>query len=111
MTRKQMFDKYDRPVMKYTAQIKEVATGKIVEYHDEMEGWDDDYPDSPWHSIEFIWSEGNYSCDCNRALFFARGAQGTDEPDVPCGETMYRCRITLEETGEVILDEWNNRIN
>lgn len=27
----------------------------------------------------FIWEEGNYSCDCNRYLFFARG-KGRDDP-------------------------------
>lgn len=35
---------------------------------------------------DFMYRDGNYSCDCNRALFFAR-AGGTPEreiPELPC---------------------------
>jgi len=31
----------------------------------------------------FMWEDGNYSCDCNRARFFGLG--GPDE-DWPCGD-------------------------
>jgi hypothetical protein len=39
-------------------------------------------------SVVYQWSDGNYSCDCNRALFFAR-AGGEEEPEVECGEGAY----------------------
>ena len=29
---------------------------------------------------EFMWTDGNYSCDCNRALFHAR-ARGAPDPE------------------------------
>jgi hypothetical protein len=39
-----------------------------------------------------MWLEGNYACDCNRHLFFERGAGNDPEvcdPDFPCGEGRY----------------------
>jgi hypothetical protein len=26
----------------------------------------------PWSSVEFMWRDGNYACDCNRSLFLQR---------------------------------------
>ena len=41
------------------------------------------------HNNWYIWTEGNYSCDCNRALFHAR-FRGELEPEDPsCGEGRY----------------------
>lgn len=59
----------------------EVRCYDNLEWHD-----DSDYPD-------FIWSEGNYACDCNRALFFAR-AIGEDDPERSCGDSAFSLRIT-----------------
>lgn len=42
---------------------------------------------------DYIWSEGNYSCDCNRALFFAR-AGGEDDPNHDCGSGAFLVEIT-----------------
>lgn len=36
----------------------------------------------------WMWSEGNYACDCNRASFFA-DAGGEPDPDVQCGDDNY----------------------
>lgn len=56
-------------------------------------------------TLEFGWSDGNYGCDCNRALFFAR-ANGEDEPDIECGETAYAVDwIKDAETGEIVYSE------
>lgn len=42
----------------------------------------------PWED-EFLWADGNYACDCNRASFFA-WAGGEKEPrGVPCGMSTY----------------------
>ena len=41
--------------------------------------------DEPPVLSDFMWTEGNYACDCNRALFFLGG--GSD--DVPCTETRF----------------------
>lgn len=36
--------------------------------------------------VIFNWTEGNYSCDCNRGDFYAR-AGGEPDPDLPCGHS------------------------
>ena len=43
----------------------------------------------------YIWEEGNYACDCNRALFFAR-AVGADEGGAwaaKCSDSRYTVKI------------------
>jgi hypothetical protein len=53
----------------------------------------------------FIWSDGNFSCDCNRALFFARAVDEPD-PDLECGQSQYRVNwIRNDETGNIIYEE------
>ncbi len=42
---------------------------------------------------EFYWSEGNFSCDCNRAYLVG-------EEDLPCGETIQIQRIEPVVPGE-----------
>ena len=74
--------------MRIMVLIEKVETGERRWYD---EG--DDYS-----AIEFQWSEGNYSCDCNRALFFAR-AGGEPEHDVDCGEELYAVHAILREDG------------
>lgn len=52
---------------------------------------EDEDPKYPWigGGPEFCWTEGNYSCDCNRALFFARAGDEPDPDDRACGEVAY----------------------
>ena len=46
-------------------------------------------------TILWQYLEGNYSCDCNRLLFYCR-YNNLDEPfDPPCGETMQLKSLTL----------------
>lgn len=54
--------------------LRDMETGK--------EGWvTDTYPDDyPDESIDFMWTDGNYACDCNRGDFLAR-ALGEPEPE------------------------------
>jgi hypothetical protein len=43
----------------------------------------------PQHSVEFMWREGNYSCDCNKRLFLARECGiGSEDDPVECGDTI-----------------------
>jgi hypothetical protein len=57
----------------------------------------------------YIWEDGNYRCDCNRALFFARAAAEPtpDDPcDSPCGDGGYIVeRIVRRLDGEVLYEE------
>lgn len=43
----------------------------------------------------FIWSDGNYSCDCNRYLFFCWAAdeEEMDFEDIQCSDGLYRVNI------------------
>jgi hypothetical protein len=50
------------------------------------------------------WSGGNYSCDCNRALFFAR-AKGEPDPDFECGESRYTVQLLNPVDGAIYYDE------
>ena len=38
---------------------------------------------------EYMWTDGNYSCDCNRALFHARARGVTEPPNPPCGDERF----------------------
>jgi len=83
----------------YTVEIKEVATGKIslCPYEDE------------WQGVVFMWESGNYSCDCNREIFFRAGAGLTPLPEDDenkCGNSRYLVRITNKETKEIVHDEF-----
>jgi len=75
-------------------EILRVSDGAVRSYLDE----------SPWGiDCEFMWSEGNYSCDCNRAKFFHKGEHHATE----CGDVAYLVRIT-DDTGKELYadDEW-----
>ena len=60
-------------------------------------------------SAESHWTEGNYSCDCNRALF-VRQAQGLpwdttagDDDDDPCGHAITLVSLVNAETGKILV--------
>lgn len=78
-----------------TISILDTTTGETRSYRD---SW---YNSNPWEdSHEFLWSDGNYGCDCNRALFFAR-AHGEPDPGIECGESRFKVRIT-DDAGKVL---------
>lgn len=66
--------------MGYSANITDKTTGicRIVRRNEE---WDD--------STEYNWSEGNFSCDCNRGYF--SGIQS------PCGQIRFSVKIISED--------------
>ncbi len=55
----------------------------------------------------FLWGEGNYSCDCNRRLFFkwASGEDANSEDNVPCSDDIYSVRITADDGKELYCDD------
>lgn len=83
--------------------IRNNDTGEVVLYEDD--GYFDEY--GSFH--DFIWSEGNYSCDCNRALFFFRSKNMLDPENNDCGEKLYSIRITKKSTCEVLYDEFDGK--
>lgn len=58
------------------------------------------------HWSPFIWEDGNYSCDCNRSLFFNNIGFLDMSTDVKCTENLFRIdKIIHILTGEVIYEE------
>jgi len=54
-------------------------------------------------AAEFIWDMGNWSCDCNRGLFFAQAA-GDDDHESECGDERYTVWIE-DETGKRLYED------
>ena len=74
--------------MKYSLRIKNNATGESRVYKDDYD-WAEEY------LFRYQYTEGNYSCDCNRAIFFA---DGTDEDDeCECGDDVAFSIIWVED--------------
>jgi len=84
----------ERPI---TVKIRDNSTGEIVNHADTGSFEDGEFQD-------FLWSEGNYACDCNRSLFFARAKGVEDDPDRECGEEQYGIRIICD--GTIVYDEF-----
>lgn len=68
--------------------IIDTTTGETRTFHEADEEADEWPP--------FNWTEGNYSCDCNRALFFVR-AKNEEDPNIPCGEERFKVRLQQGE--------------
>ena len=65
--------------MTYQVTLKDKVTGK--EQTVIMDGdWD--------VAADYLWTEGNFACDCNRELQFCRVA-GTEPTSLQCGDTRY----------------------
>lgn len=77
--------------MSYTVQIKQSATGLV---RTRVE------PDE-WLSDGLLWTKGNRSCDCARALLFAEGGEKVERA---CGAHAYAIRVTSPE-GEELYSE------
>lgn len=57
----------------------------------------------------FIWEEGNYACDCNRALFFewACGLERDDDYVQMCGTNDFAVRLIGPDGRELYCDgDW-----
>lgn len=52
----------------------------------------------------YLWSEGNFKCDCNRAIFFFNC------DDYQCGDTAFSVRITAVDNTLLYADgkDWLN---
>lgn len=61
---------------KYTVYLRNNETG-------EERGVEND---GPWNkTTEYLWTDGNFGCDCNRALLFA-SAKAEKNPQRACGD-------------------------
>lgn len=83
--------------MKYIFTLKDRLTGEIKEYVSNYK-----------YSIKdllYQWLEGNFECDCNRALFFWNW-----EKELPCNTSKENRRIDLlqirkQKSGKVIYEQ------
>lgn len=83
--------------MKYKISIKNVSTSEIRTYEDTF---DDDV------IVYYQFSDGNYSCDCNRELFFKRVAGEVVNWNRVCSDGDYLVHITNTETGDIVYREF-----
>ena len=80
----------------YKVAIRKNETGEIRVVEHESE-WED-------HHI-FLWTEGNYGCDCNREGFFTHGEEWPEE----CSEGRYSALYAeLEDGTRITIDEEQN---
>lgn len=80
--------------MAYRVLIRNKATGEERWHEEPNDTWDE--------GASFMWFEGNYSCDCNQALFFAR-AGGEPDPGCECGDVGYVI-ARVEADGKAVYD-------
>lgn len=97
------------PTIQCRIHIKEVATGNVVSFLDDVNcedaGWGD--PELTGDVDHYVWSEGSFSCDCNRYIFFQRElGKPEDEAGLKCGETRFRVNIENPLSGEIIYREF-----
>jgi hypothetical protein len=69
---------------------------------------DDQFKDA----IVFSWTENNFSCDCNRSLFWSDYSDEDENEDdeYPCGDTKFTLlKLYLPELGETLYEELHDQ--
>lgn len=85
--------------MKYQVHFYRPEDGKRAVTDEVWSG--DTFTEEDKETLEFMWSEGNFGCDCNRGDWMAREL-GEPDPNYPCGgEKIVVEKIELED-GTVI---------
>jgi hypothetical protein len=82
----------------YMVAIRDNESGEVRHYRNDM-AWDG----------EWVWTDGNYSCDCNRHLFFNRAVGIEPGDEHPCGDTRYTVIYVELPTGERIPIDLDDR--
>ena len=88
--------------IKSIVHIKDEATGIIHQYKESGSVWLDDDGDYNF----YMWSMGNYSCDCNREIFFNNAVdKDSDIDNLECGDQI-RYAVNIEIDGEIVYQEY-----
>jgi hypothetical protein len=87
--------------VKAIAEILQVETGAIARYET-----DEIFQYGAPHPIIFNWAENNFSCDCNRHLFFYRAFGDNPDSLDECTDGKYLVRLSNPVNGEVYYDEF-----
>ena len=77
-------------------EIRRADDGVVRVYH-ENEAWEE--------GSDYLWSEGNFACDCNRSLFFARAVGDEGDEGRECGDAAFVIRIKDDDGKVVYQDE------
>lgn len=77
-----------------TVQIKNNQTKKVVCLNNKIK-WQEK-EDEPFI---WIWEEGNFACDCNRALFSGDG-------DIECSDGKYSVNLINPKNNKIIYQEF-----
>lgn len=82
-----------------TARITSTKTGETRDYLTKL------YTTVDYDGI-FQWEEGNYSCDCNRYIFFenviGRTYQDITEEERPCSDGLFTVELIRDSDNVVI---------
>ena len=82
------------------ARIRKNATGEVRRYET-----DEILEDGETHPSVFKWEENNFSCDCNRELFFERSA-GNEIETEECSDGRFSVNLENPVTGEIYYREF-----
>lgn len=75
--------------MKIIATLLKVETGEIREYLY--------YQEMSEETAAYVWRDGNYSCDCNREIFFERAIGEGTLDDIECSEGRFELlKLTID---------------
>jgi len=86
--------------VKTNVHIRKNATGEIRKYED-TGIWNEEEQEL----ATYIWEEGNFSCDCNRQLFWWRANKENDEGETSCGENKFSVNI-YSTKGKLVYKEF-----
>jgi hypothetical protein len=92
--------------VRVVARIRHEATGQI-RYYD----CDQILEPGERDPNDYIWSEGNYACDCNRMIFFNRGSGvEIDFDSTVCSDGAFAVQLINPMTGRVYYDEFEQSL-
>lgn len=87
---------------KIRVTLRDTQTGDEGVYEYDNEPDPDPAGEDPFHGDEYLWTDGNFGCDCNRLLFIAR-ALGRPDRDVTCGDERV---VIVDATIDGVKQDW-----
>lgn len=86
--------------VKAKLMLRRRSDGMVVTHPDLWDWYGD--RDEP----AFIWTDGNFACDCNRADFFAQAIGEPEDENAPCGHEAFQVRLD-GPNGELLYSEFH----